>query len=187
MSTSIHQSRPRNGVMDARAAKRPDTSWPAAADLTIDQIWHELARESFAVLSHVAPDGQPRSSGVVYAVADHRLFVVVAPDSWKARQIPANGKVAVTVPVRRGGLVSLLAPIPPATISFHGEAVVHPTGWATEHPLPHRLVSLLPAGRRDNGCVIEIRPIGEFSIYGLGVSLGQMRNPALARAHAPVG
>jgi len=187
MSTVSHQNQARTGTVDVRAAKRPDSSWPAATDLTPDQIWSELARESFAVLSHVTPNGQPRSSGVVYAVADHRLFVVVSPDSWKARQIPATGMVAVTVPVRRGGPVALLAPIPPATISFHATAVVHPAGWATEHPLPHHLVSLLPAERRDSGCVIEIQPVGEFSIYGLGVSLGQMRNPTLARAHVAVG
>lgn len=187
MSTATHHNRPHADTVDARAAKRPDNSWPAATDLTTDQIWSELARESFAVVSHVTPDGQPRSSGVVYAVVDHRLFVVVAPDSWKARQIPATGTVAVTVPVRRGGLVSLLAPIPPATISFHAKAVVHPTGWAAVHPLPHRLVSLLPAELRDDSCVIEIQPVGKFSIYGLGVTLGQMRDPMLARAHVPVG
>jgi len=185
MSTVIHPNLV--DVVGVRAAKRPDGSWPAAADLTSDQIWSELARESFAVISHVTPHGQPRSSGVIYAIADHRMFVVVAPDSFKARQIPATGTVAVTVPVHRGGFVSLLAPIPPATISFHGQAVVHPVGWATEHPLPHRLVSLLPAERRAEACVIEITPVGEFSIYGLGVSLGQMRNPAQARAHVSVG
>ena len=40
----------------------------------------------------------------------------------------ADGRVAVTVPVRRGGILSLVAPIPPATVSFHGTAVVHPAG-----------------------------------------------------------
>jgi hypothetical protein len=82
--------------------------------------------------------------------------------------------------------VALIAPIPPATISFHGTAVVHPAGWAAEHPLPRRLAELLPPERRDSGCVIEIRPTGRFSIYGLGVTLGQMRNPRLSRAHVPV-
>jgi len=99
MSTVIHQNRTDADAVGVRAAKQPDNTWPAATDLTTDQIWRALARESFAVVSHVTPDGQPRSSGVVYAVADYRLFVVVASDSWKARQIPATGVVAVTVPV----------------------------------------------------------------------------------------
>jgi hypothetical protein len=45
---------------------------------------------------------------------------------------------------------------------------------------------LLPPDRLADGCVIEIRPVGVFSIYGLGVSLGQMRDPELSRAHVPV-
>ena len=46
-----------------------------------------------------------------------QLYLVVAPDSWKARHITARGQVAVTVPVRRRGLLSLVLPIPPATVS----------------------------------------------------------------------
>ena len=96
--------------------------------LTSEQVWRALGRASFAVLSHVTPGGEPRSSGVVYKASGRRLFVAVAPGSWKARHVAADGRVAVTVPVRRGGILSLVAPIPPATISFHGTAVVHPAG-----------------------------------------------------------
>jgi len=42
--------------------------------------------------------------------------------------VAADGRVAVTVLVRRGGILSLVAPIPLATISFHGTAVVRPAG-----------------------------------------------------------
>jgi proline-specific peptidase len=45
-----------------------------------------------------------------------RLYVVIAADSWKARQISNGHKAAVTVPIRRGGLLALAAPIPPATV-----------------------------------------------------------------------
>jgi hypothetical protein len=38
--------------------------------------------------------------------------VVVAPDSWKAKHIALTGKVAMTVPMRRGGLLSLGFPDP---------------------------------------------------------------------------
>ena len=165
---------------------------PAASDglattLTSDRVWRELAKASFAVLSHVTPGGVPRSSGVVYAVADRRLYVVVADDSWKARHITANGHVAVTVPVRRGGVLSLLFPIPPATISFRASAVVYGGGTRPDHPLPSQLAALLPAERRDEGSIIEIHPVGQFVTYGLNVSLRQMRDPALARHRVPVG
>ena len=50
---------------------------------------------------------------------------MTGPVSRKARHIPADGRVAVTVPVRRGGILPLVAPVPPATISFHATAIVH--------------------------------------------------------------
>ena len=97
--------------------------------LCCDDVWHVLERASFAVLSHVNAVGEPRSSGIVYAVDSRRLFVVVAPTSWKAHQITDGTTVSLTVPVRRGGLLSLFLPIPPATISFRARAT--PTPRAT--------------------------------------------------------
>jgi hypothetical protein len=155
--------------------------------LTTEQIWHELTRRSFAVLSYTTPAGEPRSSGVVYAVDGHRLYVVVAADSWKARHIAPSGRVAVTVPVRRGGLLSLLLPIPPATISFPASAVVHPPGSLADGGAPASLEALLPTEGRDSAQVIEIAPEGRFVTYGVGVPLARMRHPALARARVPVG
>lgn len=158
------------------------------ARVTTEQVWRALATTSFAVISHVTPDGQPRSSGVVYATAGRRLYLVVAPDGWKARHIALNKHVAVTVPVRRGGILSLLFPIPPATISFHATAVVHsmdyPTNGATALK---QLEALIPPERRGAGTFIEIIPEGRFVTYGIGVSLMQMRDPAAARANVPVG
>jgi hypothetical protein len=149
-------------------------------------VWQQLARTSFAVISHITPAGDPRSSGVVYATIGQRLYVVTAVDSWKARHIPATGRVAVTVPVRRGAILSLLVPIPPATISFHATAAVH----APDSPQGQRVLAqlgrLLPAERRDTCRILEIRPEGRFLTYGIGVPLLRMRNPALSKAHVPV-
>ena len=112
-----------------------DDARPMAARLTTEQVWHQIAKASFAVLGYVTPSGEPRSSGVVYKSIGRRLYVAVASDSWKARHIAATRRVAVTVPVRRGGLLSLVAPIPPATISFHAQAIVHPAGAPQVRPL----------------------------------------------------
>ena len=84
-----------------------DDARPMAARLTSEQVWHALGKASFAVLGYVTPAGEPRSSGVVYKSIGRRLYVAVASDSWKARHIAATRRVAVTVPVRRGGLLSL--------------------------------------------------------------------------------
>ena len=37
----------------------------------------------------------------MYKAQGHRLYVVVAPESWKARHIALHENVAMTVPVRR--------------------------------------------------------------------------------------
>lgn len=154
--------------------------------LTGEQVWHAIGKASFAVLSYVTPSGEPRSSGIVYKVLDRRIYVAVEPDGWKAKHIASGGRVAVTVPVRRGGLLSLVAPIPPATVSFHATAIVHAPGSPEVGPLLDKLGALLPAERRDSASIIEIVPEGEFVTYGVGIALMKMRDPTAARARAPV-
>jgi hypothetical protein len=163
-----------------------DDARPMAARLTSEQVWHALGKASFAVIGYVTPAGEPRSSGVVYKSIGRRLYVAVDSDSWKARHVAASRRVAVTVPVRRGGLLSLVAPIPPATVSFHATAIVHPAGAPQVGSLVQKLGSLLPAERWASACLIEVVPEGAFVTYGLGVSLSKMRDPAAARARVPV-
>ncbi len=188
MATTTQHNELRAGTAGqgvTRAAPGDDGP-PTVARLTTEQVWHQLAKASFAALGQVTPAGEPRSSGVVYKTVGRRLYVAVAPESWKARHIAASRKVAVTVPVRRGGLLSLVAPIPPATISFHATAIVHPAGSPQVGSLLKELGSLIPAERRASACIIEVVPEGEFLTYGLGVSLLKMRDPAAARARIPV-
>jgi hypothetical protein len=173
-----------SAVMTTRTIREYDGN--ARPGLTSEQVWQAVARASFAVLSHVTPGGEPRSSGVVYKASGRRLVVAVAPGSWKARHVTTDGRVAVTVLVRRGGILSLVMPIPPATISFHGTAVVHPAGSPGARLLLDELGSLVPAGRRSAACVIEIIPVGAFRTYGIGVSLRTMLDPAAAQACVPV-
>ena len=188
MTTTDHHTQAPVGAASAgvtRAAAGGDGR-PMAARLTSEQVWHQVAKGSFAVLSHVTPAGEPRSSGVVYKTVGRRLYVATAPDSWKARHVAASGRVAVTVPVRRGGLLSLVLPIPPATISFHANAIVHQADSPEVRSVLKELASLLPAERRASACIIEVIPEGSFVTYGVGVSLIQMRDPAAAAARVAV-
>jgi hypothetical protein len=153
---------------------------------SVERIWAEVGKASFAIVSYVTPTGDPRSSGVVYAVRDHHLFFAVAPDSWKARHIADGQQVAVTVPVRRGGLLSLLVPIPPATVSFHARAMVHPPGTLDVRSVSKKLESLVPEERRAVATVLELVPEGMFLTYGIGVSLKAMIDPVAAQAHMPI-
>jgi hypothetical protein len=156
----------------------------AGPRLTAPEVWRAVSRASFAVLSHVTPAGAPRSSGVVYAVSGDRMLVAVAQDSWKARHIGADGMVAVTVPIRRGGLLSLLMPIPPATVSFPAVATLHSGETLSRIP---ELAKLVPAQRRAHCVVLDLRPTGHYVTYGLGVPLLRMRDPVRSRARVPVG
>ncbi len=154
--------------------------------LTSQQVWEQLSRASFAVLAYRTPEGEPRCSGVVYAIAGSAMYAVVGGDSWKARHISRSRQVAVTVPVRRGGIMSLVMPIPPATITFPADARVYPSATLDVPELPAQLVRPLPRERRAESTVIEIRPRGHFVTYGIGVPLMQMRHPELARTRLPV-
>jgi hypothetical protein len=156
---------------------------PARPRLTASQVWDAVTHQSFAVLSHITPAGTPRSSGVIYAVAGGRMFVAVARDSWKARHIGLDGSVAVTVPVRRGGILALLLPIPPATVSFAAVAAIRPAETLDELPA---LAKLVPPDRRPACTIVEIRPIDYFVTYGLGVPLLRMRDTDLSRCRVPV-
>jgi hypothetical protein len=186
-TTNQHQQarlgRARQGVPGPVSGDRRQ---PTASRLTTEQVWHQVAKASFAVLSYVTPAGEPRSSGLVYKTIGRRLYVAVAPDSWKAKHVAASGRVAVTVLVRRGGLLSLVAPIPPATISFHATAVVHPAGSPEARSRLRELASRIPKERQASGSVIEVVPEGEFLTYGLGVPLRKMLDPAAAQARVRV-
>jgi hypothetical protein len=154
--------------------------------LSSQEVWREIDKASFLVISYVTPSDEPRSAGVMYTVIDRKLCVVTGPDSWKARHIAADGRVAVTVPVRRGGVLSLLAPIPPATISFHGTAVVHSPDSPALRPVLEQLGSLLPEERRESAALIEVVPVGTFATYGVGIAMARMRDTDAARARVPV-
>ena len=171
--------------MNAAGGARGKAS-TAGLRVSCEVIWQALAKASFAVVSHVNSSGEPRSSGVVYGIVNRRLYMAVATDGWKARQIATGQEVAVTVPVRRGGILALLLPIPPATISFRANAIVHPAGSLDAKSVSKELARLLPEDRKESSCIIELVPEGRFVTYGIGVSLTAMRDPALSRAWVPV-
>jgi len=138
------------------------------------------------VVAFVTPAGEPRTSGVAYAMVEERMVVVTAADSLKARNLHDGQLVSVTVPVRRGGVLSLLFPIPPASITFGARTIVHEPGSVDIAVLSRKLFSLVPEQRRNAGAVLEFVPEGTFVTYGVGVSLRDMRDPTLALARVPV-
>ena len=161
------------GAPTASSPRRGSATKPRTSEI---QIWTELENASFAIIGYVTPSGEPRSSGVVYSQEDRHLYCAVAPQSWKARHIRDGQEVAVTVPIRRGGLLSLLAPIPPATVSFHARTIVHAPGS----------LDIGSLSKKRAATVLELVPEGTFLTYGIGVSLREMLDPVAAQAHVPI-
>lgn len=159
---------------------------PPTSRLATEKVWAALDRANYAVLSYVNPAGRPRASGVIYAVEGHRLYVATDPDSWKARALTTGDQVSVTVAIRRGGPLSLVAPLPPATIAFHARVTVHPPGSVDVATVSRKLASYQPAERRTS-TLLELMPEDAFLTYGFGVSLRDMTRPSAAQARAPVG
>jgi hypothetical protein len=164
------------------------TNPTTAADstrLSCDDVWRALDKHTFAVMSHVTASGEPRSSGVMYGTDGRRILVAVAASSWKARTIADGQIVAVTVPVRRGGILAMLFPIPPAVINFRARAHVGEPCMLDRDSLPKKFARLLPPTTAPS-CLIELTPEGNFLTYGIGVSLMAMRDPAVAQARVPI-
>ena len=154
-------------------------------DLTCDQCWRAISKANFLVITYVNAAGEPRSSGVVYGVARPRLGIGVKPDSWKARSIKDGQVVAVTIPIRRGGILSLFLPIAPAAISFHARAIVHAPGTLDEVSR-RQFMPYHPEDVRKWATIIELVPEGRFMTYGIGVPLTAMTKPDIALRHAPL-
>ena len=148
-------------------------------------VWRALGRTSFAVISHVNAAGEPGSRDIVYAIVDQRCSSP-SPPTVEGAAIATGQEVAVTVPVRRGGILALVVPIPPATITFHARATVHASGSFDVGSVSKELKSILPDDRQATSCVLELVPEGRFVTYGIGVSLMAMRDPHVALAHVPV-
>jgi hypothetical protein len=91
---------------------------------------------------------------------------------WRSRRpverCPGSAEAQDRKLGHRGGRrqVRVVAPIPPATITLHGLAVVHPAGSSPARSPVKELGSLIPAERRACASIIEIRPEGTFLTYG---------------------
>ncbi len=77
-----------------------------------------------------------------------------------------------------------MMPIPPATVSFHGRANVHPAGSPEVGPLLEEL------GRccrrtRDLAAIIEIVPESAFVTYGIGIADPDARSLTAGHASRP--
>ena len=154
--------------------------------LTSGQVRKALEREVFAVLATVNARGQPRTAGIVYTVKDRVLYIATGLTSFKARNVARNPHVSLTVTVEKRIPFLPWIKIPAATITFQGLAGLRPADsvGADLRKLLLRGLKVEGQALADLG-FIEVRPVGEFMTYGIGVRLVTMRIPEAARGRAP--
>ncbi len=155
--------------------------------LTSDQVWGEIEKRIFAVLGTVNRKGQPRTVGIVYAVRDRNLFIGTSPSSVKAKNIQENSHVSMTVTIDKRIPFFGWVKIPPATVTFSGEASLHSPDTIDTEIQKKLLGSLkLSEEARANAVYIQVKPVEHFFTYGLGVSLRTMLRPEEAWARVKV-
>lgn len=157
--------------MTTATTKPPTTFEPPLASIT-----RTIARRSFCTLATTSPAGRPHVAGVLYVADGTTLYVNTSRGSRKARNVAANQRGFVCIPVRR------LPVGPPSTIQL--EATVDVVG--SDDP---SIVALLERGtlkpitshgelENPDGCFLRITPTGTLHTYGLGMSIRRlMRDP----------
>jgi nitroimidazol reductase NimA-like FMN-containing flavoprotein (pyridoxamine 5'-phosphate oxidase superfamily) len=155
--------------------------------LTSQQVWEVIEKNIFAVLGMVTKKNEARTVGINYVVRDRRLYIASSKDAWKVRHISNNPHVSLTIPVHKSVPLMPWIKIPPAAITFHGEAKILAPEDASQgilQALPHDVAE--NQEKLAGLYLIEVTPQKDFLTYGIGVSLLQMRDPAQARGRAPV-
>jgi hypothetical protein len=155
---------------------------------TTEQVWEALDRSFFGVLAFVNRKGHPRTSGICYAVHRRSLYVSTDKSMWKVRHITANPNVSMTVTIPKRVPFLPFIKVPPATITFRGEAQI----LEVKDIEPSVFERLGRGGERDpevlkNTAVIRIIPRGEFVTYGIAMPITQMRKHEQAHGRAPCG
>lgn len=142
-------------------------------------IRRELARRSFCTIATASSANFPHVAGVLYALVGDDLYVTMHDDSAKARNLAANPRVAICVPVRK-------IPFgPPFAIQFQGRATIFSVtapeiaALVETNALKKITASIDLTDPRN--CFVRITPNRRVTSYGLGVPLLQvMRDPVSA-------
>lgn len=149
-----------------------------SVQLTTDQVWKEIENQFFAVLGTVNPKGEPRTAGIAYMVKDKSLYIGTSASSVKAKNVAENPHVSMTVTVDRRMPFLGWMKIPPAVITFRGEATLHRSETVDANIRKKLIDSLaLSEEARANVVFIQVKPTGSFSTYGVGVSIRTMMRP----------
>lgn len=149
---------------------------PKAKERQRELVRRAVKRRSYCTLATSSAANRPHVVGVLYSVVNGALFVCTLGGSVKARNVRANERVAVCIPIRR-------FPVgPPFAVQFQGKAEV----LDLDDPQVRgaletgRLKRITSHGELDHpdACFLRIVPGRRFATYGLGVPLRKLlRDP----------
>jgi hypothetical protein len=155
---------------------------------TTEQVWEALDGSFFGVLAFVNRKGDPRTAGVCYAVGDRSLYVSSSKSMWKVRHITANPAVSMTVTIPKRVPFLPFIKIPPATVTFRGQAQILEVG-----DINPSVFERLPRGKErdpeviEDTAIIRIIPRGDFVTFGIAMPITQMRKHEQAHGRAACG
>ncbi len=155
--------------------------------ITTEQVWNEIEKNFFAVLGMVTAKGEARTAGVVYVVRDRQIYIGTSKNAWKVRYVQHNPHVSVTVTIPKRVPFLPFLPIPPAAVTFQGQATVQ-QGDEIDREILDSLFKGMEIDEQfvADSCLIRIEPSGDFITYGVGVSMKAMRNPEKAHGRVSV-
>ena len=157
------------------------------AQINQNQVWEQINKEIFAVLGMVTKKGEARTVGIVYVEHDGKLYISSQKQAWKVRHISNNPHVSLTIPIAKRIPLLPWIKIPAATITFSGQANILNFDDITDE-LIHKLfrgMEFSEAEKAEMG-IIEVKPVGDFVTYGVGVKLMEMRDREKARGRIAV-
>lgn len=141
----------------------------------LGRVLDTIARRSYAVLATTSAE-RPHAAGVIYSDVDGKLYASTGMDSRKARNIAANSRVFVTIPVHRMPFA------PPSAIQFAGTGEVLPLDDPEILRLAaeNKIKKITGHGEFElpGGCFLKITPGRRILTYGIGMSLWHLyRHP----------
>ena len=128
-----------------------------------------IAARSFAMLATSSAENRPHVAGVLYAATADGLFVSTSGDSVKGRNVRANGRAGLSIPVRK-------VPVgPPFVVQFQTAAEVLEVDdpLVREHVEDASLRSITSHGELElpGSVFVRLRMPRRVVTFGLGVPL----------------
>jgi hypothetical protein len=154
--------------------------------MTEDQLQRLIARRSFCTLATTSSAGRAHVAGVLYVADGTTLYVNTLRTSRKARNLAANPRASVCIPVRR------LPFGPPSSIQFAATAELLDVDDAGIRSLlaAGTLKPITSHGELDlpDDCFVRLTPALLVTTYGLGMPLRRLiRNPLDAGGAVDLG